>query len=258
MSETLDTVSAAINRYEDLVEFFGGDVAVLHNRKDFKEWLERNRRNNERNNELYDLLKKNGINPDNIVLPAKKLKAGKIVKLFNIAWYVLDPYFDKSDGPGIFLITCDPVFDMAFDNGKGNNWGISPLRDYLNEDWYDRLEQHGDVKNLMAFARELDTDNGRGDYGTVSDVVSILTCNEVRRYNKSVGLLPNAKGTPIWTATASGYWEDETDLVRCYSNYDKSLLDVHSDEEAGVCPCICIRPETEVVILKDDIEGGVQ
>lgn len=95
---------------------------------------------------------------------------------------------------GYLCLAADVWFNACFDNGNSNNWETSSLRKELAA----RIGEFIPEENLIPFNRDLTTDDGMTDYGTCTDVVSLLTCDEYRKYRK---LIPNC-GKWHWTITA--------------------------------------------------------
>ena len=87
------------------------------------------------------------------------------------------------------------LFDDCFDEGNQNDWATSSLRKNLVKIIGEYIE-NSDA--LVPFIRDLTTDDGMTEYGSCTDVVSLLTCNEYRKYRK---LIPNCRHEH-WTITA--------------------------------------------------------
>lgn len=95
---------------------------------------------------------------------------------------------------GYLCLAADVWFRARFDEDDKNNWATSSLRKELAA----RIVEFIPEENLIPFERDLTTDDGMTDYGTCTDIVSLLTCDEYRKYRK---LIPNC-GKWHWTNTA--------------------------------------------------------
>lgn len=95
---------------------------------------------------------------------------------------------------GYLCLAADVWFNACFDEDNRNNWATSSLRKELAA----RIGEFIPEESLIPFVRDLTTDDGITDYGTCTDIVSLLTCDEYRKYRK---FIPNC-GKWHWTITA--------------------------------------------------------
>lgn len=122
----------------------------------------------------------------------QNLHAGDHFNFKGLEWVVLDP--DKEGG--VLAITADiwkrnaPFNRKCFDGC--NNWCRSILRDDLYE-----LKQEIGVDNLLPHTVDLVADNGDKLYGTLDEMVFLLTCDEYRKYRD---VMPRYDSW-IWTCT---------------------------------------------------------
>lgn len=103
---------------------------------------------------------------------------------------------DVIDG-NYFAITADCLCEKRFNdnyNDGCNNWKTSTLRRFLNEDV---LEEHFDAKHLIKQTSDLTADNGDKAYGTCEDYITLLTCDQYRKYRDYVPLFEEC----MWTLT---------------------------------------------------------
>ncbi|WP_287613340.1 DUF6273 domain-containing protein [Ruminococcus sp.] len=119
---------------------------------------------------------------------------------------------DVIDG-NYLAITADCLCEKRFNdnyNDGCNNWKTSTLRRFLNEDV---LEEHFDAKHLIKQTSDLTADNGDKAYGTCEDYITLLTCDQYRKYRDYVPLFEEC----MWTLTP---W-------RCDPGYAGSVRLVH-------------------------------
>nr|DAV28099.1 MAG TPA: hypothetical protein [Caudoviricetes sp.] len=107
-------------------------------------------------------------------------------------------------------------FDDVEDNR--NNWATSTLRQTLPS----VIRKYIDTSALALFDRDLTTDDGMTEYGHCMDTVSLLTCDEYRKYRKLIPNCynPNSKNDEwYWIITADSLensfltrtvWKDAT------------------------------------------------
>lgn len=73
-----------------------------------------------------------------------------------------------------------------------NNWEKSTLRRFLNEDV---LEDHFNTEHLIKQTSDLVADNGDKAYGTCEDYITLLTCDQYRKYRDYVPLFEECMRT---------------------------------------------------------------
>lgn len=88
---------------------------------------------------------------------------------------------------------CEKRFNDNYNDGC-NNWKTSTLRRFLNKDV---LEEHFDAKHLIKQTSDLTADNGDKAYGTCEDYITLLTCDQYRKYRDYVPLFEEC----MWTLT---------------------------------------------------------
>lgn len=125
--------------------------------------------------------------------------------------------------------------EYRFDEGCCNNYAESSLRRKLLSELLPVLGED----NLIPHEVNLVADNGDDRYGTVTDRVFILSCDEYRKYRKNVPLLPEWMWTCTpWYITDSGH----SGGVRCVCT-DGSLGGSDANDTGGVAPACVFNPE---------------
>lgn len=163
----------------------------------------------------------------------KDVKIGSKFKFGKIEFVKLDNAYG-----GCLCLATNILFGNRFDEDRENNWEISTLRQKLMEVIGDYI----DTSTLVSFDRDLTTDDGVTDYGHCTDTISLLTCDEYRKYRK---LIPNY-GEWHWTITAdSVIYGDNVRIV--YS--DGSLFNHNAYYgDGGVRPLCVLKPDTIVEV----------
>ena len=123
------------------------------------------------------------------MMKIKDVKIGKKFKFGKIEFVKLDNSYG-----GCLCLATGVLFGGCVDEDNLNNWATSTLRQKLMEVIGDYI----DTSALVPFDRDLTTDDGQLKYGSCTDVVSLLTCNEYRKYRE---FIPNC-GKWYWTITA--------------------------------------------------------
>lgn len=165
----------------------------------------------------------------------QNLHAGDHFNFKGLEWVVLDP--DKEGG--VLAITADiwkrnvPFNRKCFDGC--NNWCRSILRDDLYE-----LKQEIGVDNLLPHTVDLVADNGDKLYGTLDEMVFLLTCDEYRKYRD---VMPRYNSW-IWTCTP---WittnTGAANSVRSVNTGGSLYDDYASNGNGGVAPACIFNPQ---------------
>ena len=163
-------------------------------------------------------------------LRISELSVGDVFNYAGNKWIKLDTAYN-----GSLVLSYDVIFDAPFDEDS-NDWMRSSLRERLHRP--DDANVYIPRADLIRFERDLTTDDGMTDYGTCNDYVSLLTCDEYRKYRK---LIPECRDV-YWTITANN-------LINQYS-----VRYVHSDGSLGFNNTyngnIGVRP---LCVLKADV-----
>ncbi len=99
---------------------------------------------------------------------------------------------DIIDG-NYLAMTAKPWQEMPFDTNNKNDWRSSSLRRVLNTDFLELLNK----QHLIKQTSDLIADNGDKAYGTSEDYVTILSCDQYRKYRDIVPLFEEW----MWTLT---------------------------------------------------------
>lgn len=133
---------------------------------------------------------------------------------------------DIIDG-NYLAMTAKPWAEIPFDTNNHNDWRKSSLRRVLNTDFLELL----DKKHLVMQTSDLIADNGDKAYGTSEDYVTILSCDQYRKYRDIVPLFEEW----MWTLTP---WSCDTSysyVVR-YVNTTGHVHSNGADDSHGVAP----------------------
>ncbi len=107
---------------------------------------------------------------------------------------------DIIDG-NYLAMTAKPWAEIPFDTNNHNDWRKSSLRRVLNTDFLELL----DKKHLVMQTSDLIADNGDKAYGTSEDYVTILSCDQYRKYRDIVPLFEEWMWTLTpWSCNTSG------------------------------------------------------
>lgn len=163
------------------------------------------------------------------------LSAGERFGFKGFEWIVLD---NNVDG-GVLAIMASAWNneEYSFDDDGCNNYAKSSLRRKLLNELLPVLGED----NLIPHEVDMVADNGDDRYGTVTDRVFILSCDEYRKYRKHVPLLPEW----MWTCTpwyvftpnagSSGH-------VRIVSSTG-TLHNHNANSSSGVAPACVFNPK---------------
>jgi hypothetical protein len=116
------------------------------------------------------------------------LGIGDTFELADTTWKILD-----ITGAG-YICLADSIEERQFDSDS-SNWENSNLRDYLNEEFLEKIAAEIGLENIVPFERDLLSLDGQTEYGKCEDKVSLLTVDEYRKYRN---LIPNTKDYWWW------------------------------------------------------------
>lgn len=108
---------------------------------------------------------------------------------------------DIIDG-NYLAITAQVWQELPFDVDNHNNWKESSLRRVLNDEFLDKLNQN----HLVIQTSDLIADNGDKQYGTCEDYVTILSCDQYRKYRDLVPHYPEWMWTLTPWSCGNGYY----------------------------------------------------
>lgn len=134
-----------------------------------------------------DVLKKEinalkGNNSKNMNKLPTGLSIGDEFQLAGTTWKIID-ITDTG-----YMCLAESIGNKKFDSDD-NNWKTSDLRNYLNKEFLEKIEEEIGKGNVLEFERNLLSLDGQTEYGTCIDKVSLLTVDEYRKYRKYI---PNA------------------------------------------------------------------
>ena len=163
----------------------------------------------------------------------KGLASGTHFMFKDFEWIVLD---NNVDG-GVLAVMTSAWNNggYSFDNDGCNNYAKSSLRRKLLNKLLPVLGED----NLIPHEVDLVADNGDDRYGTVTDRVFILSCDEYRKYRKHIPLFPKW----IWTCTP-WYITDTGNGNYVRSVYADGTLNSNSAYYGhGVVPACVFNPD---------------
>lgn len=189
----------------------------------------------------------------------RKINLGAKFTYGGIAWLVLE----QQEGRALCL-AAESIGDKAFDKDNCNDWRKSSLRAFLNGEFLKSLAENSASEGAILQTKfDLASEDGLDDYGTSTDKIGLLSCNQYRRFRK---LIPSLDGwwwtiTPWSTESGGGSYDvrfvnsDGTlngisayngySGVRPLCNFDSSILvsfdgDQEDQDETGTDPSTVI------------------
>lgn len=109
----------------------------------------------------------------------KGLKIGDEFELADINCKILD----ITDAG--YMCIGDSLGDKKFDENS-SDWNESSLREYLNNEFYEKIAREVGRENIISSKRNLLSLDGQTEYGETDDFVSLLTVDEYRKYRKFI------------------------------------------------------------------------
>lgn len=173
--------------------------------------------------------------PNDFVLlsQVKYISVGKHLRFCGLEYVKLDNIYG-----GSLCLMKDILFCSCFDvSNHQNNWKESSLRKLLKSTFCNLI---GHTDMFVPFNRDLITDDGMLEYGSCTDIVSLLTYDEYRKYRK---LIPYCKKS-YWTITAESV--SDSGIVRSVYPDGGLSTDFVDFLNCGVRPLIVLKDDTYV------------
>ena len=160
------------------------------------------------------------------------LKVGDYFEVAGTKWRILDIK------PCGYVCLSDALEERKIFDSETNNWKLSSLREYLNNDFYKKIADEIMEKNILPFGRDLLSLDGQTEYGNCTDYVSLLSIDDYRLYRK---LIPNNEQwwwllTP-WSTPCNGY-ETQVSVVSASGDIDY----YYCYDDCGVRPLCIFSP----------------
>lgn len=156
---------------------------------------------------------------------------GDVIEIAGFKWKVLE----KLEEGYLSILEGFENLSRKFDTDT-NDWKSSDLRNYLNVDFKNKIEEAIGVE-LVEYKRDLLSLDGQTEYGECMDKVSLLNVDEYRKYRK---ILPNTDKwwwlCSPWSTPCNGY-EASVAVVSPSGNFNCSDY----FDGLGVRP-VCIFP----------------
>lgn len=156
---------------------------------------------------------------------------GYVIEIAGFKWKVLE----KLEEGYLSILEGFENLSRKFDTDT-NDWKASDLRNYLNVDFKNKIEEAIGVE-LVEYKRDLLSLDGQTEYGECMDKVSLLNVDEYRKYRK---ILPNTDKwwwlCSPWSTPCNGYEASVTVVSPSGNVYDCGCYDCR-----GVRP-VCIFP----------------
>ena len=122
--------------------------------------------------------------------------------------YIVCEQFDD----GTTAVVRKNCLDKTMEFGNDNNWKESKLREYLNTEYVNELQEVFGTENIVAHDVDLLSLDGYDDYGVSVDRVSVMNIDRYRKYHKYIGDIDNSYWLSTPDSTPSGYGASD---VRC-------------------------------------------
>lgn len=143
------------------------------------------------------------------------------------------------------IVAKKPTKFMAF--GKNGNYAKSDVSAYCNGEFYEELCKAVGEYNVLPHTVNLVSDDGSNKGASVTDFVSIPTCDLYRRYRE---LFP-AIGSPCWTATMVTTLDKNYASDVCFVSSRGILSSSDCSLFFGVCPFCYLNSSVLVSLNKD-------
>lgn len=169
-----------------------------------------------------------------------KIKPGEVFAFKGYRWI-------KLEDAGLCVME-NILEEKSFDK-EHNNWRMSELREYLNDDFYETLIENGaNEKDFLMIETNLIADDGMKEYAISKDIISLMTAD---LYRRNMHLLK-----PLecwwWLATPHSCQAQYAHSVRCVNSSNTlGSLSVYCDYY-GVRPLCNLSSETLVSMPEEE------
>ncbi len=172
------------------------------------------------------------------------LRPGEHFIFMEFEWVCLDP--NHPDGGVLAIMEKQWANDVKFcpseknvdEKGNWNNYRTSNVREELLLNMIPALGR----ENLLLHEVDLVADNGDRSYGTVEDLVFLITCDEYRKYRDYIPHYDNL----VWTATPWYCGDKDSDAGIAYSvrsvNAGGQLSGSRAYSSNAVAPACILNP----------------
>ena len=168
-----------------------------------------------------------GVDDKDEKIQLSTLKQGDTFDIDGHEWIILE-----QRGNETFCLSNECLVNNSkFDEDGSSNWKESSLRDYLNGHW---LKRYMDKNMLNEFKRDLTKDDGTNWGDICFDYISLLSCDEYRKYRR---FIPKV-GKWYWTITSRS--TDKLNRIRCVNDLGM-LENTYAGTYGGVRPCVCFN-----------------
>ena len=171
----------------------------------------------------------------------KNIPEGETFKVGELEFIVLE-HREVFPGHSETLVILKAFWKTEKFDNKTNDYKNSSIRKLLNTDFYELLSKFVGAENIINHAVDITADDGRTDYGSCDDNISLLDCDMYRKY---VYILEKYNPQKWW-------W-----LVTPYSTksngYEVSVRCVYDNGTLNIFNCFNVFGVRPFCILKSSI-----
>ena len=128
------------------------------------------------------------------------LLPGDIFSMNDVEYIVCEQFDD-----GTTAVVRKNCLDKTMEFGNDNNWKESKLREYLNTEYVNELQEVFGAENIVAHDVDLLSLDGYDNYGVSVDKVSVMNIDRYRKYHKYIGDIDDSYWLSTPDSTPSGY-----------------------------------------------------
>ena len=111
----------------------------------------------------------------------KNIPEGETFKVGELEFIVLE-HREVFPGHSETLVILKELWKNAKFDDKTNDYKNSSIRKLLNTDFYELISKSVGAENIVNHAVDITADDGRTDYGSCDDNISLLDCDMYRKY----------------------------------------------------------------------------
>lgn len=177
----------------------------------------------------------------NNLMPLGRVEVGEVAKIGEFEFIVLE-----HDANTTKVLLKNFWKTSKFDDST-NDYGHSFIRGNLSIDFYHEIANTVGKENLVFHTVDLTADDGRVDYDICYDYISLLTCDQYRKY---VYILDKYRPNNWWwLATAYSTKANGCSRDVCCTGNDGALSGSSCDYDYGVRPFLILK--SDILVSKN-------
>lgn len=182
----------------------------------------------------------------------KEIGRGQAFTYGGVQWLKLDDTTTDSGEAASLVLALESLFEGAF--GEENKWAECSLREELNGEFLNALVAEGAEESaFVPMTIDLTAEDGLDDYGTTTDRIALISCNQYRKYRRLIPVIDSW----WWTVTPFSCESNAHSCIARYVSSDGTLDSYNAYYGSyGVRPLCNLR--SEILVSIEDAEDSAE